>query len=73
MTHILRNLQNIDVQELEAASHVITSHQTLSEVVAWVASLGQNDALSEIITQDEFTHDVIVKFTENAYLIYDVT
>ena len=48
-------------------------HQTLSDVVAWVASLGKQDMLSDIVTQDEFTHDVIIRFTEHAYLVCDVT
>lgn len=30
-------------------------------------------AIQEIITQDEYTHDVLVPFLEGRYLVYDIT
>ena len=44
--------------------------KTLEEVVAWMHARGFS--LVEIVTQDEYTHDVITR-APDGYRVYDTT
>jgi hypothetical protein len=54
----------------------IASHKGLTEVLAWAATKPKSDVhpqiVAEVITQDEFTHDVIVPYRD-VFLVYDTT
>ena len=41
---------------------------TLEEVLRWGGA-----ALVEIITQDEYTHDVVLRWDDGVFLVYDTT
>jgi hypothetical protein len=43
---------------------------TLEEVLGWAHAIG--GALDEVIVQDEYTHDVIVR-TASGYTVFDTT
>jgi hypothetical protein len=63
--------------ELSAADMAsIAKHHGLSDVLAWAAAKPKADVhpriVAEVITQDEFTHDVIVPYRE-VFLVYDTT
>jgi hypothetical protein len=45
--------------------------KTLEEVVAWMHARGL--PLVEIVTQDEYTHDVVVAAEPPGYLVFDTT
>jgi hypothetical protein len=45
--------------------------KTLEEVVAWMHARGFS--LVEIVTQDEYTHDVVVAAEPPGYLVFDTT
>jgi hypothetical protein len=51
------------------------SCKTLEEVLAWARAHGQPCAVVDVIVQDEFTHDVIVRGPTGgpAYLCFDTT
>jgi hypothetical protein len=48
-------------------------HRTLEAVLDWCRAQTPPIWVDEIVTQDEFTHDVVVRFGEQLYLVYDVT
>lgn len=54
----------------------ITSHKGLADVLAWAATKPKADVhpqtVAEVITQDEFTHDIIIPFRD-MFLVYDTT
>ena len=63
--------------ELSAADMAaIAKHQGLTDVFAWAGAKPKADVhpriVAEVITQDEFTHDVIVPYRE-VFLVYDTT
>ena len=69
----LANLSDDDFAELEKD---LVEHKTLRTVLIWANSKPKQDFLpqivAEVITQDEFTHDVIVPY-KNLFLVYDTT
>jgi hypothetical protein len=55
----------------------ISNLQNLKEVMEWALSLPRGTFLpqivSDVIIQDEFTHDVIVPRSDGLVLVYDTT
>ncbi|MEQ1765475.1 MAG: hypothetical protein ABL984_20265 [Pyrinomonadaceae bacterium] len=62
------------LSEIERAN--IAGHKGLTDVLAWAATKPKADVhphiVAEVITQDEFTHDVIVPYRD-VFLVYDTT
>ncbi len=52
---------------------VVTGHATLERVLEWGRTQTPARRVEEIITQDEYTHDVLVPIDNSQYLAYDVT
>jgi hypothetical protein len=51
----------------------VADHATLERVLEWGRTQTPPRRVEEIITQDEFTHDVLVPLDNSQYLAYDVT
>ena len=46
---------------------------TLAEVLAWARRSTPPRQVDEIVTQDEYTHDVVLAFKGDHYLVFDAT
>jgi len=57
---------------LPRVEHVFAQSFTLADVLAWAARQSPRVGVSEIVTQDEYTHDVVLPFAE-FYLSFDTT
>ena len=51
----------------------LVAQATLADVMAWGRSLQPPRSPLEIITQDEYTHDVVLALGPDTYLVYDTT
>ena len=47
--------------------------RTLADVLAWSRSSVPAYAVAEIVTQDEYTHDVVLESAGQPYLAFDTT
>ena len=47
--------------------------RTLSGVLDWLRVQEPPRIVSEIVTQDEYTHDVVVPWSERLVLVFDAT
>lgn len=56
----------IDGDVLDRIESAVAGHRNLGDVL----SRGKPE---DVITQDEYTHDVIMRFEDGVYLVYDVT
>ena len=50
-----------------------TTFTTLAQVLEWGRDLEPPVVVDEIITMDEYTHDVLVKLPNARYLAFDTT
>ena len=70
------NKSDLPANEFEQLAEELQSHDSLRNVLAWAAQKpeGQVDPriVAEVVTQDEFSHDVIVPY-RNVFLVYDTT
>jgi hypothetical protein len=70
------NLTSIPPREFERLADEIDRHGGLNDVLAWAAGKPKTELHSrivlEVVTQDEFTHDIIVPYRD-LFLVYDTT
>jgi hypothetical protein len=57
----------------EAAATVVAGHKTLEDVVRWGLAQRPPRLVERVVVQDEYTHDVAIRWAEGAYLVYDTT
>ena len=46
---------------------------TLAEVLAWARRTTPPRQVAEIVTQDEYTHDVVLALDDSHFLVFDAT
>lgn len=70
------NLANLSKDEFAEIKKELAKHKTLGQVLVWAKTKPKEDFLphivAETITQDEYTHDVIIPFRD-LFLVYDTT
>lgn len=72
----LTNLAQLKENEFAALAEELAEHKTLRQVLSWATAGTKGDFIaqivSEVVTQDEFTHDCIVPY-KDLFLVYDTT
>ena len=51
----------------------LRGERTLGDVLNWARRQSPPRSVAEIITQDEYTHDVVVALDSPYYLVFDTT
>ena len=64
---------NVPQLVLVRAQAELGQHRTLADVLRWGREQSPPRAVVEIITQDEYTHDVVVPFEGDHFLAFDAT
>ena len=69
----LENRAGLGADSLARLSAAVASHTTLEQALDWARRLDPPQGVLEVVTQDEYTHDVILAFERSFYLVYDIT
>ena len=59
--------------ELAQFQGQLAEQRTLGDVLAWLREQSPPRSVSDILTQDEYTHDVIVEWSGTRFLNFDAT
>ena len=62
-----------DPKAFDRFASTLREQRTLGDVLAWSKTLVPSRTVTEIITQDEYTHDVLLQLEGETYLVYDTT
>lgn len=72
----ITNLAKLSAEKFAKLENELVRHKTLGQVLSWANSKPKADFLpqivAEVVTQDEFTHDIIVPY-KHLFLVYDTT
>lgn len=60
-------------EELARLTAEMAALHMLGDVVRWAARQRPSRAIADIITQDEYTHDVVLLYRDSLYLVFDTT
>lgn len=70
------NLANLPEKDFAELKNDLAKHKTFGQVLTWANAKPKGEFLpqivAEVITQDEFTHDIVVPY-KNLFLVYDTT
>lgn len=70
------NHASLPENEIAELERELANQKTLGQVLAWASAKPKGDfipqTVAEVITQDEFTHDVVVPY-KDLFLVYDTT
>lgn len=74
----MRSIPLYDHAGLPAVEHAalttaIQNLRTLADVLAWAPTQAPARSVAEIVTQDEYTHDVVLEASGRRYLAFDTT
>jgi hypothetical protein len=64
---------NLAPAEHAALTAAIQDLCTLADVLAWAPARTPPHSVTEIVTQDEYTHDVVLEASGRPYLAFDTT
>ena len=63
----------IDPTVYERVAPQLRAQRTLGDVLSWGRMQSPARSVTEIITQDEYTHDVVIELEVPYYLVFDTT
>ena len=69
----LHDYADLAPAERSALTTAIQDLRTLADVLAWARSQNPPRSVAEIVTQDEYTHDVVLPFDGRHFLVFDAT
>jgi hypothetical protein len=69
----LTAIEPIGSREFEELAVAIAGHWTLKTVLDWCLAQSPPVLNADVVTQDEFTHDLIVPLPSGTHLVYDST
>jgi hypothetical protein len=49
----------------------VESFRTLEDVMRWAYGRKPPAQLHQVVTQDEFTHDIVIRVSEEVFLVFD--
>ena len=58
---------------VDAIAALISSQKTLEDVVRWGLAASPPRIVERVVVQDEYTHDVAIRWAAGVYLVYDTT
>ena len=64
---------SIPPELLARAADSFAARHTLADVLQWARDQQPPRQVSEIVTQDEYTHDVVLPFDGRHFLVFDAT
>ena len=65
--------EEVSAGQIDTARQIVKSHHGLKTVLDWCLSQKPPILDTDVVTQDEFTHDLIVPLPSGTYLVYDST
>ena len=63
----------VAAEEIAQFHAELKDQRTLGDVLAWLRAQSPPRSVTDILTQDEYTHDVIVQWSDQRYLAFDAT
>ena len=69
----VRAIGTIAPDVVARAESELGRRHTLADVLAWALAQSPPRAVAEIVTQDEYTHDVVIPFDGSHFVVFDAT
>jgi hypothetical protein len=67
------NSANLTDKALEAIETQIPSSPSLADVVNWGLTQRPSLSIDSVVTPDEYTHDIVMRWRENLFIVLGTT
>jgi hypothetical protein len=71
----ITNYSNLDSDHLSSIERELSGHRSLADLLEWARRQPSGDldprVIAGVVTQDEYTHDIIVPWRQGLVLVYD--
>jgi len=69
----IENRANVSAREFARLADALLLHRSIKHAVDWWAEQHPPLAPAGMVTQDEFSHDILVAFPGGSWLVYDTS
>ncbi len=69
----IENRAGLPSGQLETLVQAVSRQTSIKHAVDWLATHRPPLTIEDMVTQDEFSHDILAPYPEGLYLVYDVT
>jgi hypothetical protein len=69
----IENRGNLAPEEFDRIAEAVASHRSIKHAIDWMARQIPPLSPSGMVTQDEFSHDILVAYPGGLWLVYDTT
>ena len=69
----IENRASLPAPQFERLTQALLQHRSIKHALDWLQSHRPPLTVSDMITQDEFSHDVLMDYPGGLCLVYDVT
>lgn len=69
----VHNEGGLSAERMASVHAAVQPLRTLGDVLAWSRSATRSHQPIDIVTQDEYTHDVVFELPDELYLAFDTT
>jgi hypothetical protein len=69
----IENRAGLTPDEFAPLTTAVAGHRSIKHAIDWLAGHSPPLAPADMLTQDEFSHDVLVPYAGGLWLVYDVT
>jgi hypothetical protein len=72
-TFPVENRGNLASEDFAPIAEAVASHRSIKHAVDWLRAHNPPLSPSGMVTQDEFSHDILVAYPGGLWLVYDTT
>jgi hypothetical protein len=69
----IENRANLSSENFGQIFGSVSSHSSIKHALDWLRSHDPPLAPTAMVTQDEFSHDILVPYSSNLWLVYSTT
>ena len=70
---VFRACVDLPLHQRRELASILAAHHTLGQAVRWGLELPEPGMVSQVVKQDEYTHDVVMPIGAGVYAVYDST
>ena len=73
MTFSIENRASLPTGDFARIAEVVATHGSIKRAVDWMAGHDPPLAPAGMVTQDEYSHDILIAYPGELWLVYDST
>jgi hypothetical protein len=69
----IENHAHLDPATFAELARAVASHRSIKHALDWLIAQSPPLSFSDMVTQDEFSHDILAELPGGLHLVYDIT